>query len=97
MYIPEDLLAPYGPIWVIDEDQDLYDWDQRFGAEPDDIAEYIAECIADEWRLVAQQNSLTLNLSVDRLGVIFAPKITWESVTKAIAGSRLTRFNLERV
>ena len=53
MRIPEDLLAPYGPIWVIDEDQDLYDWDQRFGVEPDDIAEYIEECLADEWRLVS--------------------------------------------
>lgn len=53
MDIPDDLLAPYGPIWVIDEDQDLYDWDQRFGLEPDDIAGYIAECIAEEWRLVA--------------------------------------------
>ena len=53
MRIPEDLLAPYGPIWVIDEDRDLYDWDQRFGAEPYDIAEYIEECIAEEWRLVA--------------------------------------------
>lgn len=53
MYIPDDLLAPYGPIWPVDPGRGLYDWDQRFGAEPDDIAEYIEECIADEWRLVA--------------------------------------------
>lgn len=53
MRIPEDLLVPYGPIWVIDEDRDLYDWDQRFGTAPDDIAEYIEECLADEWRLVS--------------------------------------------
>ena len=96
MYIPDDLLAPYGPIWPVDEDRDLYDWDQRFGAEPENIAEYIAECIAEEWRLVAQQNSLTLNLSVDRLGVIFAPKIIG-GVTNAITGSRLIRPAWERV
>lgn len=53
MYIPEDLLAPYGPIWPVDEDRDLYEWDLRFGPSPDNIAAYIAECIADEWRLVA--------------------------------------------
>ena len=53
MKIPEDLLAPYGPIWPVDEDRDLYDWDERFGIAPKNIAEYIAECIADEWRLVA--------------------------------------------
>ena len=53
MDIPEDLLAPYGPIWPVDPDRDLYEWDQRFGNEPDSIAEYIADCIADEWRLVA--------------------------------------------
>lgn len=53
MRIPDDLLVPYGPIWVIDEDRDLYDWDQRFGAEPESIADYIADCIAEEWRLVA--------------------------------------------
>lgn len=53
MEIPEDLLAPYGPIWPIDEDRDLYEWDQRFGSEPENIAKYIEECIADEWRLVA--------------------------------------------
>lgn len=53
MKIPEDLLAPYGPIWPIDPARDLYDWDQRFGTAPDDIAEYIADCIAEEWQLVA--------------------------------------------
>lgn len=53
MKIPEDLLAPFGPIWPIDEDRDLYEWDQRFGNEPENIADYIAECIADEWQLVA--------------------------------------------
>lgn len=53
MRIPEDLLAPYGPIWPVDPARDLYDWDQRFGIEPESIAEYIAECIADEWQLVA--------------------------------------------
>lgn len=53
MRIPEDLLTPCGPIWVIDEDRDLYEWDTRFGSEPDDIAEYVAECIAEEWQLVA--------------------------------------------
>lgn len=53
MKIPADLLAPYGPIWPVDPDQDLYEWDRRFGEPPEDIADYIAECIADEWRLVA--------------------------------------------
>lgn len=53
MKIPEDLLTPYGPIWPVDTDRDLYEWDQRFGPAPDNIAEYIAECIAEEWRLVA--------------------------------------------
>lgn len=53
MYIPDDLLAPFGPIWPVDPELDLYEWDERFGARPDDIAEYIEECIADEWQLVA--------------------------------------------
>lgn len=53
MNIPEDLLAPFGPIWPIDPAQELYEWDQRFGPAPDNIAEYIAECIAEEWREAA--------------------------------------------
>lgn len=53
MKIPNDLLAPYGPIWPVDPDRGVYEWDQRFGAEPENISEYIKECIADEWRLVA--------------------------------------------
>ena len=47
MNIPEDLLAPYGPIWPVDPARGLYEWDQRYGTAPDDIADYIAECIAD--------------------------------------------------
>ena len=53
MYIPDDLLAPYGPIWPVDPGRGLYEWDRRFGSEPENIADYISECIADEWQLVA--------------------------------------------
>lgn len=53
MKIPADLLAPYGPIWPVDPELDLYEWDQRFGAEPESIPDYIAECVAQDWQLVA--------------------------------------------
>jgi hypothetical protein len=51
--IPDDLLSPYGPIWPVAPAQDLYEWDSRYGAAPDDIADYIAECAADEWKLIS--------------------------------------------
>lgn len=46
MFLPEELLAPYGPLWLNDNDQ--WEWDDRYGECPDDL-ELFVDMEADQY------------------------------------------------
>lgn len=70
--MPVDLLAPYGPIWVIDEDREVFEWDERFGEAPRDIAKFVRnERIKDlNMKLTSAQVATYETTKIYRIGGI---------------------------